>query len=93
MSKKPRRLNYQDIKEVTIPDKEESKETPILKGVIFGADLVNLRTKPTMDCKAKGMLKLGAEVEVLEDFGDFYKVKTKHNYIGYVSSKYLKVGK
>ncbi|MBE0577588.1 MAG: TIGR04211 family SH3 domain-containing protein [Desulfuromonadales bacterium] len=51
--------------------------------------IVTLREKPQQNAQSITHLKTDTPVEVLEDAGDFVKVKTKAGEIGYVQTHYL----
>ncbi len=54
------------------------------------ADTLNIRKSPSTSSNVIAMLSKDVECELLEESGDWYKVKYK-NYTGYVSKQYVKV--
>lgn len=73
-----------------LEEREKKREEVSLReyGVVR-ASKVNLRTKPAKDGKSLAMLSFNEEVEILEDLGEWLKVKTKEGYVGYVASAYV----
>lgn len=53
-------------------------------------DTLNIRKGPSTNTKVVAMLSKGVECEVIEEDGDWYKIKYK-TYTGYVSKEYVKV--
>ena len=53
-------------------------------------DTLNIRKGPSTSTKVIAMLSKGVECELLEEEGDWYKVKYK-TYTGYVNKEYVKV--
>lgn len=53
-------------------------------------DVLNIRKGPSTSTKVVAMLSKGVECELLEEEGDWYKVKYK-TYIGYVSKEYAEI--
>lgn len=54
------------------------------------ADTLNIRKGPSTDTSVVAMLSKGVECEVLEEEGNWYKIKYQ-NYTGYVSKDYVEV--
>ena len=53
-------------------------------------DVLNIRKGPSTSTKVVAMLFKGVECELLEEEGDWYKVKYK-TYTGYVSKEYAEI--
>ena len=53
-------------------------------------DTLNIRKGPSTSTKVVAMLSKGVECEVIEEDGDWYKIKYK-TYTGYVSKEYVEV--
>ena len=53
-------------------------------------DVLNIRKGPSTSTKVVAMLSKGVECELLEEEGDWYKVKYK-TYMGYVSKEYAEI--
>ena len=53
-------------------------------------DVLNIRKGPSTSTKVVAMLSKGVECELLEEEGDWYKVKYK-TYTGYVSKEYAEI--
>ncbi len=53
-------------------------------------DTLNIRKSPSTDSKVIAMLFKGVECDLLEDAGEWYKIKYK-TYTGYVSKQYVEI--
>lgn len=53
-------------------------------------DTLNIRKEPSTDAKVVAMISKGVECELIEEQGDWYKIKYK-NYTGYISKQYAQL--
>lgn len=60
------------------------------KGIVFNCTKLNMRKEPKVETgNIVSVLHANDDVELLQEAGGWYKVKTKNNLVGYVSGKYI----
>ena len=76
------------------PEVEEYHEPKIEPGYIVGCNQLNLRFEPDPEAAVMNVLKRDQMVMVNldEDHGDWYRVRTEYGVGGYVMKKYVEVG-
>lgn len=71
------------------PAVEETKDSFLKRGIVNG-ELINLRTRPDLDGCIITRVHKGAELEILEDWGEMFKVRViKTGDVGYMFSYYI----
>ena len=63
--------------------KKTAKKTELKRGKVFGGNL-NVRKQPGYDAGVIGYMENGAEIEILEDLGDWLRIAD-----GYVAAKWV----
>lgn len=76
--------------EAVSPVYEETMEPKTRKGIIVNSTTVNLRTEPSTNSNIVAILARGDKIQILEQNGEFYKVQTSENKIGFIHSNFCK---
>ena len=79
-----------DKKEENTVTNEVQVETKNIKGRI-NVETANVRAKASTDSEIIGKLDEGAEIDIIEETGDWYKISTSKISSGYVSKSLVKV--
>lgn len=81
--------SYDPEKTESLPAEEEAKDDVLKRGVVIG-ELINLRTRPDLDGCIITRVHKGSELEILEDWGEMFKVRVvKTGDVGYMFSYYI----
>lgn len=72
------------------PAKVEKNGPETINGI--ATTLVNVRQTPSYESNVIGLVEKDENVEILSKSKEFYKVKTRENKIGYISSNFIKEG-
>lgn len=75
---------------IDFPDMQEETVPKTVNGTVCNASLVNIRRGPSKEYDPITTIKEGSKVEILEEVGDFYKIKYERNKKGYISSDFCK---
>ena len=63
----------------------------LAKIAIVNVDTLKLREEASLDSNILKLLNLGEKLDIIEESGDWYKVKVDNNNIGYVHRDYVKI--
>ena len=62
------------------------------RGKVFNCTKLNMRKEPKVEAgNVISVLNANDEVELMQEAGGWYKVRTKNNLVGYVSGKYITI--
>ena len=68
---------------------KETKPATTLKKGYINVESANVREKPSTDSKVVTNLLLNADVEIIEESGDWYKISFQNKYFGYVAKRLI----
>ena len=65
-------------------EEEEPEEVTEERGMVTSTDGLNIRQEPSVESERIGVLEYGAEVRILEDCGDWYRIDSGYIFKDYV---------
>lgn len=65
-------------------EEEEPEEVTEERGMVTSTDGLNIRQEPSVESERIGVLEYGAEVRILEDCGDWYRIDNGYIFKDYV---------